>query len=211
MNIICRCRIYFPMQNLISVNVIYWKTVVLAFIRRDRCYAEGRLRDRKLANIWKRGFADAYKFTFFNTRFAHIFFRCETDWSCAPIGAPANRVVMLISFQLFADVYIITWNTFLLFSLSTIENFSYVICRNKGLVWVMDILYEDKLNCWTFNPICPFIFLFWSANFSLFIVICILFVPEFAKNTNLKINFYKYSPIFEGNVWLDKIKRVFLQ
>ena len=27
----------------------------------------------------------------------------------------------------------------------------------------MDILYGDKLNCSTFNPLFPFIFLFWTA------------------------------------------------
>ena len=36
-----------------------------------------------------------------------------------------------------------------------------------------------------------------------------LFVFEFIKNANTKINFYKNSPTFEEKVWSDKIKSVF--
>ena len=36
-------------------------------------------------------------------------------------------------------------------------------------------------------------------------------MPEFAKNANLKTNFYKKLLIFAIKVWLDNIKSVFLQ
>ena len=40
---------------------------------------------------------------------------------------------------------------------------------------------------------------------------CTFFTPKFTKNANLRINFYKKSPLFEENVWLNKIKKLYLQ
>ena len=52
----------------------------------------------------------------------------------------------------------------------------------------MDILNANKLNRAEFNPLYAFIFFFWTAIDSSYILICMIFISEFTKNADMKQN-----------------------
>ena len=113
---------------------------------------------KEKANIWKYGKSFLCIFTFVNTDFCTFLHSLWCEWICASNAVPPNSLFMLISFQFFADVYILTWKrTFLLpwsivntsvprgtllscylslfvpqySSSCSSESVIYIICRNK--------------------------------------------------------------------------------
>ena len=109
---------------------------------------------KEKANIWKYGKSFLCIFTFVNMDFCTFLHTLWCEWNSASNTVPPSNLFVLISFQFFAYVYILTWKRSFLLQWSTVKCLSL-----GGHYWVviLSLLSLDTLHS---VPQSPLIILF---------------------------------------------------